>query len=132
MTTSRASHRLYGVLTCSIPQVDKFVCKKRLDLDSPDYMHLPVVISADGKKLSKRVQTDPVKHQDPAIAVEQALQFLGQNPPSGLSLSELWEWALEHWNSDLIPRARTIYPATSDRIVDEAQTEWTCEIFRLN
>ena len=84
--------------------------QKALGLVSPDYMHLPVVISADGKKLSKRIQADPVKHQDPASAVEQALKFLGQNPPPGLSLNGLWEWALEHWNIDLIPRAKTILP----------------------
>lgn len=84
--------------------------QKALGLVSPDYMHLPVVISADGKKLSKRIQTDPVKHQDPASAVEQALKYLGQNPPPGLSLTGLWEWALDHWNIDLIPRAKTILP----------------------
>jgi glutamyl-Q tRNA(Asp) synthetase len=69
-------------------------------------MHLPVVISADGKKLSKRTRTDPVKLQEPASAVDQALEFLGQGPPPGLSLSDLWVWALEHWNSDQIPRVR--------------------------
>ena len=84
--------------------------QKALGLVSPDYMHLPVVISADGKKLSKRIQADPVKDREPASALGQALKFLGQNPPSGLSLNGLWEWALEHWNIDLIPRTRTILP----------------------
>jgi len=84
--------------------------QKALGLVSPDYMHLPVVISADGKKLSKRIQTDPVKRQEPASAVGQALKFLGQNPPPGLALNSLWEWALDHWNIDLIPRASTILP----------------------
>ncbi|MDH3902108.1 MAG: tRNA glutamyl-Q(34) synthetase GluQRS [Xanthomonadales bacterium] len=87
------------------------ICLQRaLGLDSPSYMHLPVVISADGKKLSKRTQSDPVKHHDPATAVEQALLFLGQCPPSGLSLSSLWNWALDHWNINLIPGTRTILP----------------------
>ena len=75
---------------------------------SPDYMHLPVAISADGRKLSKRVQADPVKNQDPAYAVQHALHFLGQNPPKGYSLGKLWDWALKHWNSDLIPRRKAI------------------------
>jgi glutamyl-Q tRNA(Asp) synthetase len=82
--------------------------QKALGFVTPDYMHLPVALSADGKKLGKRLQTDPVKHQDPAYAVGQALRFLGQNPPAGLSLDALWGWALEHWNSDLIPRRRAI------------------------
>lgn len=84
--------------------------QKALGLVTPDYMHLPVAISTDGKKLGKRMQTDPVKHQDPAYAVGQALHFLGQHPPAGLSLETLWVWALEHWNSDLIPRCKAILP----------------------
>ncbi len=84
--------------------------QKALGLVSPVYMHLPVAISPDGKKLSKRNRNDPVKHQEPATAVSQALHFLGQNPPPGLSLNDLWKWALEHWNKKLIPRVRTISP----------------------
>jgi len=78
--------------------------QKALGFVTPDYMHLPVALSLDGKKLSKRIKTDPLKNQDPANAVGQALHFLGQNPPPGLSLDDLWAWALQYWNSDLIPR----------------------------
>jgi glutamyl-Q tRNA(Asp) synthetase len=84
--------------------------QKALGMDSPVYMHLPVALAADGKKLSKRDRTDPVKTRDPASAVEQALHFLGHYPPAGLSLDKLWEWALENWSSDLIPRLRAILP----------------------
>lgn len=80
--------------------------QKALGYETPDYMHLPVVISGDGKKLSKRLRTDPVIRQEPAAAVKQALQFLGQNPPAGLSLNDLWQWALENWNSHQVPRVR--------------------------
>ena len=76
----------------------------------PEYMHLPVAVSADGKKLSKRTHTDPIKLQDPANAVALALKFLGQHPPSGLSLDDLWRWAMQHWNSDLVPRVKSILP----------------------
>lgn len=82
--------------------------QKALGLSSPAYMHLPLALSSDGRKLSKRVRADPVKHQDPAMAVAQALLFLGQQPPSDLTLDPLWDWALENWNSDLIPRHKTI------------------------
>lgn len=84
--------------------------QKAFGWSPPDYMHLPVAISSDGKKLSKRSRTDPIKRQDPANAVALALEFLGQHPPSGLSLDDLWSWALQHWNSDLIPRAKSILP----------------------
>ena len=85
------------------------VClQKAFGWKSPDYMHLPVAVSTDGKKLSKRLRTDPVKHREPASAVWQALQFLGQDPPSDLALDDLWKWALENWSSDLIPRVREV------------------------
>ncbi len=82
-----------------------------LGFTSPDYMHLPVAVSADGKKLGKRFQTDPVKHQDPAYAVTKALHFLGQTPPQGIPLDSLWSWALENWNNKLIPRSKAILPS---------------------
>ena len=82
--------------------------QKALGFTSPSYMHLPVVLSANGKKLSKRTRSDPLKHQEPAAVVKQALDFLGQNPPPGLSLNDLWTWSIKHWNSDLIPRANAI------------------------
>ena len=82
--------------------------QKALGFVSPDYMHLPVALSDDGKKLSKRAKTDPLELQEPSTAVRQALHFLGQNPPTGLPLDELWAWALEHWNRYLIPRRHKV------------------------
>ena len=87
--------------------------QEALGFNSPEYMHLPLALSVDGKKLSKRVQADPVKHQDPAFAVATALVFLGQEPPTGLALGPLWDWALEHWNSKLVPRQKAIYTASN-------------------
>jgi len=80
--------------------------QKALGFNSPEYMHLPVVVSADGKKLSKRIGTDPVKHQDPTLAISQALRFLGQRPPQDLALVDLWQWARENWNRDHVPHTR--------------------------
>jgi glutamyl-Q tRNA(Asp) synthetase len=82
--------------------------QKALGIATPSYMHLPVVVSADGKKLSKRIRTDPVINQNPANSVSQALNFLGQEPPENLSLHALWDWALEHWNSTRIPCCKAI------------------------
>ncbi|MCW8925667.1 MAG: tRNA glutamyl-Q(34) synthetase GluQRS [Xanthomonadales bacterium] len=88
------------------------VClQKALGLPTPKYMHLPVVVRADDRKLSKREQADPVKHQDPTHAVARALAFLGHQAPSACSLQALWDWALEHWDRQLIPRSRSVqYP----------------------
>ena len=84
--------------------------QKALGFPTPEYMHLPVALSADGKKLGKRFQTDPVSNLDPAGVITQALRFLGHNPPNGISLTALWDWALNNWNSDHIPRRKSILP----------------------
>jgi glutamyl-Q tRNA(Asp) synthetase len=91
-----------------LDSTNRQIClQKALGFETPQYMHLPVVIAADGKKLSKRTRTDPVNLQEPASAVARALQFLGQNPPSGLSLDDLWKWASAHWDCDRIPRVKS-------------------------
>lgn len=84
--------------------------QKALGYNTPDYMHLPVALSPDGKKLGKRYKTDPVAQRNPVSIVTQALRFLGQEPPSHCSLESLWDWALQHWNSDLVPRRKAILP----------------------
>ena len=84
--------------------------QKALGYATPDYAHLPVALSADGQKLGKRFQTDPVIHQDPASAIDQALRFLGQDPPAHCSLDVLWDWALERWCCNLVPRCKAILP----------------------
>ena len=84
--------------------------QKALGFPTPEYMHLPVALSADGKKLGKRFQTDPVSNLDPAGVITQALRFLSHNPPNGISLTALWDWALNNWNSDHIPRRKSILP----------------------
>ncbi len=97
-----------------LDSTNRQIClQKAFGFVTPQYMHLPIVISADGKKLSKRVRTDPVNLKEPVSAVGQALQFLGQSPPRGLSLNDLWEWAMAYWDSDQVPRVKTGLPCAA-------------------
>jgi glutamyl-Q tRNA(Asp) synthetase len=89
----------------------QILLQRALGLPKPDYMHLPVAFNAEGRKLGKRDQDDQVKHQDPAFAITRALAFLGQRPPSDYPLGKLWDWALEHWNVERVPRSHGIPPA---------------------
>ena len=75
-----------------------------LGLPTPAYAHHPLAIGDDGRKLGKRLGSDPVGRLPAAQAVSAALQFLGQNPPGGMELKDLWSWACEHWQADSIPR----------------------------
>jgi glutamyl-Q tRNA(Asp) synthetase len=75
-----------------------------LGLPTPTYLHLPLALGQDGKKLGKREQSDPIHQTDPAASLHRALQFLGQNPPGGLQLEKLWAWAVDHWRTGAIPK----------------------------
>ncbi|MDR2011482.1 MAG: tRNA glutamyl-Q(34) synthetase GluQRS [Rhodanobacter sp.] len=51
-----------------------------LGLPHPRYAHLPLVLGADGRKLSKHTAALPVDAHDPLPALCTALRFLGQAP----------------------------------------------------
>lgn len=92
-----------------LASTNRQIClQQALGLRTPTYMHLPVALAGDGKKLSKRTRADPLAQQDPAYSIYQALEFLGQRPPPGLSLEPLWNWAIQHWDKQLIPRSKAI------------------------
>jgi glutamyl-Q tRNA(Asp) synthetase len=74
-----------------------------LGLTIPDYAHHPVVTESNGRKLSKRIDSDPIASLRPRETLEQSLLFLGQPCPQGLSLEELWDWGLKHWQLSRIP-----------------------------
>ncbi len=76
-----------------------------LGLPTPAYVHHPLAIDSDGKKLGKRIASDPVGRLPAASSVRTALQFLGQKPPRGMELKELWSWAIEHWQVESISLA---------------------------
>ncbi|MFT5140285.1 MAG: glutamyl-Q tRNA(Asp) synthetase [Rhodothermales bacterium] len=81
--------------------------QRLLGLPTPAYVHLPYA-SKNGKKLSKRFNSDPISQRKPADAISAALEFLGHPAPSGLELKALWGWAIEHWNIERIPRQKEI------------------------
>jgi glutamyl-Q tRNA(Asp) synthetase len=53
--------------------------QRLLGLPTPGYLHLPVVVRDDGRKLSKQDLARPVDAQDPLPALRAALAFLGQH-----------------------------------------------------
>ncbi len=79
-----------------------------LGLPTPAYVHHPLAVGVDGRKLGKRFDSDPVGRLSATEAVSVALQFLGQEPPGGMELKELWSWAFRHWQAESIPRVESI------------------------
>lgn len=90
-----------------------------LEVPTPRYAHLPVAVNALGEKLSKQTRARALDLQSPALQLAQVLHFLGHRVPQELqgdSLGRIWAWALEHWNTHLIPQTRTIHvDAENDR-----------------
>ena len=82
-----------------------------LDFTTPHYAHVPVVVTSQGEKLSKQTLATAITPQAAPILVFQALQFLGQNPPTALknvSLSEIWAWAIANWHLESIYKQKTM------------------------
>ncbi len=80
------------------------VCRA-LGLPVPDYFHLPLIVDAAGRKLSKSEHDDPVHQQDPAANIRQALVMLGHRPPDHCNtVDTLLDWAVTNWNPARIPR----------------------------
>jgi len=79
--------------------------QRLLDLPSPRYCHLPVVLDDTGRKLSKQTRDTAVSAAPAAAVLSAALEFLGHSPPAGIrreSPAVLLAWALEAWESSRI------------------------------
>jgi glutamyl-Q tRNA(Asp) synthetase len=80
------------------------ILQQALGYPAPHYAHLPVILDADGKKLSKQTYAPPVNTRDASGQLTSVLGMLGQKPypeAGGASPKRLLEWAIAHW--DLMP-----------------------------
>ncbi|HVI55543.1 MAG TPA: tRNA glutamyl-Q(34) synthetase GluQRS [Luteibacter sp.] len=57
--------------------------QRLLDLPRPGYLHLPLVLDSNGRKLSKSAAALPVDPADPLPALRLALERLGLGTPTG-------------------------------------------------
>ena len=82
-----------------------------LGLPRPRYLHLPVAVNALGEKLSKQTLATPLDVLTPLPTLLRALDFLGQAAPpasAALSVDQLINWSIAHWDAGRIPRMRSI------------------------
>lgn len=74
--------------------------QRQLNLPTPLYMHMPVAIGQDGKKLSKQTHAMEIESSNSIKNIYHAFVFLGLNPDKKLSqatLAELWSWGQQNW-----------------------------------
>lgn len=82
----------------------QILLQRLLNLSTPDYLHLPLVIDDEGRKLSKHDGARRVDAQDPLPAIRHALAFLGQAVPPGSDVNDVLNRAVECFNAELISR----------------------------
>ena len=83
--------------------------QRLLGVTTPIYAHVPVVVNADGQKLSKQTFAKSITAESPPALMFEALCFLGQCPPAVLknaTLVEMWQWAIANWQLGKIPQQK--------------------------
>jgi glutamyl-Q tRNA(Asp) synthetase len=78
---------------------------------TPQYAHIPVASNLAGEKLSKQTLAPAVNAKEACQWLCLALDFLGQQPPKDLaahSATDIFAWALQHWDINKITKQRSI------------------------
>lgn len=95
------------------PTVRQISLYQQLGWPVPDYMHLPLVITPGGGKLSKQNHAPSLPADDPRPVLACALHFLGQPLPElwrDLSRDALLKQAIKQWDPGKIPMKDALIP----------------------
>ena len=85
----------------------QILLQQRLSLPTPSYLHLPLALDANQRKISKQNHAPAIAGQPAGEVLWRALTFLGQSPDVELRRAEVGEllaWAIHNWDSSCIPR----------------------------
>ena len=75
----------------------QILLQQALDLATPAYMHLPVVLDTAGYKLSKQTLAAPLDDTRPVPGLLRAAEFLGMRLEKSTSVAEFWLQARAAW-----------------------------------
>ena len=78
---------------------------------APSYLHLPVAVTAPGKKLSKQNHALAINKKKPIPTLLAALAFLGHPVPKALhgkNCQNILAWAIQNWSIERIPQRQEI------------------------
>ncbi len=92
------------LLNCSPSQI---YVQQTLNLTSPQYCHLPIVLNETGQKLSKQSHAKPIEIKESVDLLYKSLKFLGQMPSIELmntNNEEIWNWAINHWQPERVSK----------------------------
>ncbi len=105
------------LLSSTARQIYLYRC---LDSEPPEYLHLPLVLGLDGKKISKRHgELGVVRSDNGSEMMRFALNFLNQPLPAELNGSpatQMLDWALEFFDESLLERAQKSLPELQENL----------------
>ena len=84
----------------------QIVLQRALGLSTPAYLHTPLVLAADGKKLSKQNGAEALDLADPLTALRAAAVVLGLPATNATALGD--------WLAAAVPAWAALWPATTD------------------
>jgi glutamyl-Q tRNA(Asp) synthetase len=88
-----------------------------LGFPTPSYMHTPVLLAENGRKLSKQTLAQPADIRSPGRLLSDLLDLLRQNPPPSLKSAnpqDVLAWAVDHWKPGAL-RGITAIPLVAGR-----------------
>ncbi len=82
----------------------QILLQRALGVPTPRYLHVPVVLSAAGEKLSKQTGATALNRSDTLGELERAWQHLGFAPLGADNLAEFQKHAVDAWRARWAPR----------------------------
>jgi glutamyl-Q tRNA(Asp) synthetase len=82
-----------------------------LDLPCPSYIHVPIIVDAQGYKLSKQTRASAVNLNKPQQLIFYLLKLLQQNPPNELEQATVQEqltWGIANWSIERLKNVQQI------------------------
>ena len=83
--------------------------QKLLQLPTPEYAHIPIIVHSDGHKLSKQTHATELAASKARENLQIALRLLGQKPPKHYqTVDDILQWSIENWHLDNITQSLSI------------------------
>lgn len=89
----------------------QILLQQLLTLPTPHYLHLPIIVNAQGEKLSKQTLAEPIRKAQVVATLFQALCHLQQLPHPQLaqaSVNELLDSAIANWQPERLSGLQTV------------------------
>jgi glutamyl-Q tRNA(Asp) synthetase len=89
----------------------QIVLQRALELPTPGYAHVPLLVEPGGAKLAKSRRSVPVSRDVPGRMLVEVFKLLQLSPPADLEDApprDAWAWALENWNASSLRGVRQI------------------------